>query len=65
MKEEIQRKLMSEQSGMALAERRENMEIKILADPVLGPWFRQLRATPMQDLSVAENPEPYGRRPQP
>lgn len=62
MKDQIQRKLMAEQAGMTLAERQRDMESRILADPVLGPWFRQLKAGPPQSLAVAEGPTMYRAR---
>jgi predicted nucleotidyltransferase len=49
MKNEIQRQLMAEQAGMSVAERRHDMEVRIAADPILGPWFRRVKAAQAAD----------------
>lgn len=59
MKDEIQRRLMAEQAGMTLAERQRDMETRILADPILGPWFLRLGAASTPGLTLAEEPPPY------
>lgn len=59
MKNEIQRKLMAEQAGMSIEQRRRHMEARIAADPTLGPWFQRLRAAQRPPLTVAEDAPPY------
>ena len=59
MKWKIQRKLMQEHEGMTLSQRQAEMERTILADPVLGPWFRQLKNRQAQPMMAAESPAIY------
>ena len=59
MKNQIQRELMAAQAGMELAERQRDMEDRILADPILGPWFQRMKTPPRCELGVAETSSPY------
>lgn len=54
MKHDIQRKLMKEEAGLSWQERNKRAQDKILADPILGPWFQKL-------LEKQESPRTFGR----
>jgi hypothetical protein len=67
MKDAIQRRLTKEYEGLTLAERQALMERRILADPILGPWWRKTQPPSSMPAMVAESPtgyhvKPVGRR---
>jgi len=62
MKNEIQEKLVAEQAGMNLVERQRDMETRILADPILGPWFRRLKLASQPEMMIADDPAHYDVR---
>jgi hypothetical protein len=59
MKDAIQRELTKEYEGLTLAERQALMQRKILADPILGPWWRKAKPNPSMPAIVAETPAGY------
>ncbi len=59
MKWDIQQKLMKEYEGLTLEERKKLMEQKILADPILGPWYRKVRQQSAAPSAVAESKATY------
>lgn len=62
MKHDIQKRLRREYAGLSVAERSELIRRKILADPILGPWFERVSKTVVQPSVVAETPAPYRAR---
>ncbi|MBM3859182.1 MAG: hypothetical protein FJ395_05980 [Verrucomicrobia bacterium] len=62
MKWDIQRKLRKEYEGLTVAERNRLAEAKILADPILGPWWRKVRKRSVEPMTVAESPAVYRPR---
>ena len=62
MKWDIQQKLLREEAGLSVEERNRRAEARALADPVLGPWFRQVQAVAGRSLAVAEGKAPYRTR---
>jgi hypothetical protein len=44
MKHDIQRKLMKENAGLSLQERRRRLHKALAADPILGPWLKKIRS---------------------
>jgi hypothetical protein len=60
MKRDIQHKLMREEQGLSVEERNRRTEQKVLADPILGPWFRKVKARqPAAPSAVAEGRAVY------
>ena len=62
MKSDLQQKLRQAEAGKTLAERKRLRRAGILADPVLGPWFRRLHMRPALPVKVAETPARYPAR---
>ena len=43
MKDEIQQRILKEIEGLSVEERRRRFEERVLADPILGPFWRNAR----------------------
>jgi hypothetical protein len=61
MKHEIQRKMIKEYQGVPDEERWSLMEQKILADPVLGPFWKNARLTVTPGVEPAPDPAETGK----
>jgi len=59
MKSDLQQQLRQVETGLTLAERKRRRQTEILTDPVLGPWFRNLKTRLAQPAVVAETPTKY------
>jgi len=54
MKHDIQQKLLAEFRGLSLEERRRLIERRIASDPVLGPFWRNVRRVQTQGRGAHE-----------